>query len=125
MKKYDALKEPDPREWLELDEQERVGLIADYHRRKRVDLPSRMMHAVFHAAVENQLTEGMPVVRETLSRLMREGLDRHEAIHAIGSALAECVWGTLRRDSSADDPNEVYLRALRDLTLAGWLKKAR
>jgi hypothetical protein len=125
MKKYDPLKDPDSTEWLELDEQERVGLIADYHRRKRVDLPNSIVHAAFHAVVENQLAEGMPDVLDALSRLQGEGLDRHEAIHAIGSVLAECVWSTLKREVSGADPNQVYLEHLRKFTADEWLKKAR
>jgi Domain of unknown function (DUF1841) len=125
MKTYDPLKDPNSTEWLELDEQERVKLIADYHRRKRVDLPNRIVHAAFHAAVENQLAEGMPDVRDALSRLLRDGLDRHEAIHAIGSVLAECVWSTLKREVNGPDPSEVYLQHLRKFTADEWLKKVR
>jgi hypothetical protein len=34
--RYDALKAPDPAEWLELDEQERIGLVREYHRRNKL-----------------------------------------------------------------------------------------
>jgi hypothetical protein len=45
-------------------------------------------HAANHVIVENQLAMGdATVVPATLARLMQEGLDRHDAIHAIGSVL--------------------------------------
>jgi hypothetical protein len=31
--RYDALKAPDPQDWLDLDEQERIDQVIDYHRR--------------------------------------------------------------------------------------------
>jgi hypothetical protein len=34
MQRYDPLKAPDPEEWLALNEQERIELARDYHRRK-------------------------------------------------------------------------------------------
>jgi hypothetical protein len=33
---YDAGKAPDPEAWLELDESERVDLVLDYRRRKKL-----------------------------------------------------------------------------------------
>jgi hypothetical protein len=43
---------------------------------------------VIHTVVENQLAlEDQAIVRETLARMISEGLARHEAIHAIGSVL--------------------------------------
>jgi len=46
------------------------------------------MHGVAHVIVENQIAAGDSTVEPvTLARLMREGLDRHDAIHAIGSVL--------------------------------------
>src|SRR5258705_5345218 len=87
---YDAIEQPDPEIWLELDETERVDLVIDYHRRIGVQLESLELHAMAHVVVENQaaLGEATPVP-ETLERLMDEGLDRHEAVHAIGSILME------------------------------------
>ena len=81
---YQPDKSPEPDKWLALDEAERVALIQAYHRRTRVKIPNPQIHATIHLIVENQLAEGLEVVRETLDRLRAEGLDRHEAIHAIG-----------------------------------------
>jgi hypothetical protein len=38
---YDAIEQPDPEIWLELDETERVDLVIDYHRRIGVQLETR------------------------------------------------------------------------------------
>ena len=52
--------------------------------------------------VENQVALGDAfAARAVLLRLMAEGLDRHEAIHAIGSVLSEQRSGALRRSQCA------------------------
>jgi hypothetical protein len=71
--------------------------------------------------VENQLAEGIEAVRETLERLMSEGLDRHEGIHAIGSVLAEHLSNLMRNGpKKGTDTNEPYFRRLRSLTASTW-----
>ncbi len=88
MKAYDPLKAPDPAGWESLDEQERIALVLAYHRQAGITLPDA--HATIHVIVENQVAMGTKTpVRATLDRLLSEGLDRHDAIHAIGSVLAE------------------------------------
>ena len=68
-------------------EQERIDLVKKYHRRARIRLPRETLHAVIHAIVENQIADRELPVRAAAQRLMSEGLDRHEAIHTIGSVL--------------------------------------
>ncbi len=123
--KYDALREPNSAEWLSSDEQERIGLVTDYHKRKRIRLPNALVHATFHVAIESQLAEAIPEVRDALDRLMGEGLDRHEAIHAIGSVLAECTWSALRREATGADLNEQYFEGLRRLSRDEWKNRTR
>jgi hypothetical protein len=58
---------------------------------------------------------------------MTEGLDRHEAIHAIGSVLAGYVNELLREPDlqtrpSEGDPNAAYFSELEALTAEGWLR---
>ncbi len=55
MDEYDADSEPEADEWLMMDEQERMILVEDYHRRARIELQSKTGHAVLHTIVENQL----------------------------------------------------------------------
>ena len=51
---YDPLQGPGSW-WTELAEHERLDLIIDHHRRKRVRLPNARMHALAHLVVENQV----------------------------------------------------------------------
>ena len=123
MEKYDPLTEPDSEEWLQADEGERMLMVEDYHRRARIKLPNARIHSTIHVVVENQLAELMLEVVAVLKRLMDEGLDRHDAIHAIGSVLAEHMFNALKGDA-ASDLNQAYLRDLKDLTAAKWLASA-
>jgi hypothetical protein len=63
-------------------------------------------------------------MKGTLDRLMVEGLDRHDAIHAIGSILMRIVFDTVRKAEDADDINAKYKRELATLTGTGWRAKA-
>jgi len=121
MQRYDPLKAPDPQEWLALDEQERIALAEDYHRRKRIRLPNLTLHATTHAIVENQIALGDETpVRRTAQRLMDEGLDRHETIHAIGMVLVEFIFNRLKAPESPVDPNAPYFAELERLTAEDW-----
>jgi hypothetical protein len=121
MLRYDPLEAPDPKEWLELDEQERIDLVREYHRRAGIDLPNEKLHATLHAIVEAQiaLKEETPVGR-IAQRLIGEGLDRHNAIHAIGMVLAEHIYDVLKTTKSDKDPNAPYFAALERLTAEDW-----
>jgi hypothetical protein len=128
---YDPFVEPDPEEWLGMDEQERIGLILEYHRGEGVELPNENAHATFHAIVENQIAQGDQLpVRRTVQRLMTEGLDRHEAIHAVGLVSAEHLYTVLReaneggQPAANGDPNEAYFAELERLTAEKWRQSA-
>jgi hypothetical protein len=89
MKRYNPLQAPAAEEWLAISESQRLALVEDYHRRERIRLPNLAAHATFHVIVENQAALGDETpVKRTLARLMKEGVDRHEAIHAVASILA-------------------------------------
>jgi hypothetical protein len=91
--RYDADDQPHSVAWLELDETERIDAVMDYHRRAGVKLENLKLHAITHVVVENQVALGEPTpVPATLNRLVDEGLDRHEAIHAVGSILMNIVF---------------------------------
>src|SRR5215471_12744382 len=122
MERYIPLEAPDPEEWTSMDEMERIRLVEEYHRRACIRLPNAAAHALFHAAVENQVALGDETpVKRTVERLMAEGLDRHDAIHAVGSALAH-IYDLLRRGDAAPqaDPNPPYYAALEQLTADEW-----
>src|SRR5687767_13576531 len=88
---YDAEKEPDAEKWQEIDPQVQLTAIEHYHRRFKGTHPpyeSVTAHAIGHSVIENQLAANdPPATRATLDRLRREGLSRHEAIHAIASVM--------------------------------------
>src|SRR5664279_4436557 len=109
MKRYDPLKVPTRDEWLDIDEAERLSLVEGYHRRARVQLPNAVVHATLHVIVENQAALGDEIpVQRTLDRLMNKGIDRHEAIHAVASVLAEHMSDLIRNGPSQSDPNVPY-----------------
>lgn len=129
--RYDPFRAPDPEQWLALDEQKRIDLVLEYHRHARIRVPREELHAVIHAVVESQIADAELPVRRTAQRLMSEGLDRHEAVHAIGSVLAGHIndlmrdirSGGHRIEKKSDwDPNENYFAELEALTAEAWLR---
>jgi hypothetical protein len=118
---YEANDQPHSATWLELDENERVDAVMDYHRRAKVKLENLKLHAMTHVVVENQVALGEATpVPATLNRLMHEGLDRHEAIHAVGSILMSIVFDVFQEPDLGGDTNARYSRELATLTAAGW-----
>ena len=119
MEKYDPLSGPDPKEWLALGEGERLALVETYHRTEKVQPMGREMHAICHVAVETQVAMGDETpARAALARLMGEGLDRHDAIHAIGAALALYIYAVAHDDES--ETLEKYYERIRTMTAASW-----
>jgi hypothetical protein len=121
--RYDADSPPDAAAWLKLAEGERLALVKGYHKRAGLQAGSPEVHASIHVAVETQLAEGLASATDAMERLSNDGLDRHEALHAIGSVLAEELFGVLRSEKGHDP--ERYDRALSKLTAAGWRAKYR
>jgi hypothetical protein len=88
MREYDPSATLDPEKWDLLDEDEKMALVQQYHEESDSDLPDLALHSLVHTIVENQIALGDEIpVAATLARLEREGLDRHDAIHAIASIL--------------------------------------
>jgi Domain of unknown function (DUF1841) len=121
--RYDALKAPDPEAWLALDEQERRDQVTEYHRRHHLPMgESAKLHGAAHVIVENQVATGdPPAVREALARLMGEGLDRHDALHAVGSVVMGIVFDVVReKGKGVGDINAKYADELAGLTAESW-----
>jgi hypothetical protein len=96
--------------------------VEDYHRRIRAPLSRarRGAHALFHIIVENNIASGEePIVKQTLDRLLQQGLDRHDAIHAIASIFADMVYAAARENAGFS--REKLQMALRQLTAETWL----
>jgi hypothetical protein len=102
-------------------------MVVAYHRREKIRLPREQVHAVVHVVVENQIADAELPVRRIAQRLMSEGLDRHETIHAIGSVLAGHVNDLMREVNAGrnpvetePDPHRRYFAELEDLTAEAW-----
>ncbi len=119
MREYNPLEAPNPEEWRCVNEGEQIHIIEAYHKRARIKLPNRRIHAVFHAIVETQIADDSLPVRKVLDRLMSEGLDRHEAIHAIARVLSSHVYDMMQGEV-AGDPNPAYFKELEELTAEKW-----
>jgi hypothetical protein len=118
--RYDPEVAPDPSRWQELDEQERIMLVEAHHRRAGIEVPNMKVHATVHAIVENQAAMGDELaVRRAIERLMGEGLDRHDAVHAVASVLAAHINDTLRGGAPN---NKAYDEAVERLTAESWRK---
>jgi Domain of unknown function (DUF1841) len=124
MDRYDPEIAPDARDWLALDEDERLILVEEYHRDARIALPkaARRLHATIHVVVENQVAlDDEPVVR-ALARLRKEGLSRHDAVHAIGSIVAEQIYDLLKLKDAPEAARIRYYAAIERLTAERWRK---
>lgn len=79
------------------------------------------LRAIAHVVVENQVALGDATpVPETLDRLMNEGLDRHDAVHAIGSIFMSIAFDAVHAWDDGGGVNAKYNRELAALTAAGW-----
>jgi hypothetical protein len=121
LERYDPLRAPASQEWLDMGELSRIALVENYHRRAGIRLPNVRLHATFHVIVENQAALGDETpAAKTLERLMNEGVDRHEAIHAVASVLSGHIADVLSGSSLPSDPNAPYHAALEKLTVESW-----
>jgi len=123
MDSYNPEHAPVANEWLEIDEDERLMLVEQYHRDARIRLPksARRVHATMHTIVENQLALNDEPVVKALDRLMREGLTRHDALHAIGYLVSEQIYDILKHNETPDASKARYYAAIERLTAAAWL----
>jgi hypothetical protein len=119
---YDPSVDPDPQAWLALDEMVRMLVVEQAHRDVDFgDEASPRAHALAHVMVETDLAQADGPTRAALERLRREGLDRHEAVHAIGGVLMWHVHEVLAKhidDRAVSD--RIYHAALEKLTAESW-----
>jgi hypothetical protein len=115
---YDPNRAPEAADWLSLDEAERLKAALQYHQRIRFRAGSVRLHAAMHVTIENQIAEGHAGALAALDRLLGEGLDRHEAIHAIGAVAAEQIYHVLKESRPFDEAE--YNRRLATLNATSW-----
>ena len=121
--RYNPDQHIDPEDWESHDEGEKIEAVRAYHRRQRIPLSNDRIHATFPMAAENQVAMGDRHPAEAvLCRLMREGLNRHEAVHAIASVVARHVYRALQHEAEADLA-ATYKDELVSLTAESWLKQ--
>ncbi len=71
------------------------------------------IHTALHVLIEKQLTDkSPPETVETLGALLRRGVDRHEAVHAIAAVYAELYFTTFRRGQHFEETSYVELLKL-------------
>jgi hypothetical protein len=121
MPNYDPEQKPHASDWLALDEQARIDLAYQFHKKARIKMPSVKTHAAFHAVVENQIAESIEPVVRAMSRLQREGLSRHDALHAVATVMAEHLHEVMTTENGSSIANESYFAAVERLTAQGWL----
>jgi len=126
MNRYDPEVAPPAEEWVALDEGERILLVEAYHRDARIPLSktARKLHASFHVIVENQLASNDEPVVRALARLMKQGLSRHDAVHAIGSVVAEEIYDLLKLQDAPDTSYARYYEAVEHLTAESWYERS-
>ncbi|MBW2730972.1 MAG: DUF1841 family protein [Deltaproteobacteria bacterium] len=98
-------------------------IMAEHKRVPHADVagPELHLHVTLHTVVETQLRSGEPAeTQKTLDRLMREGLDRHRAIHAMCS-VASAEFMRVMRDKQIFD-GQRYAAALEALKVDDWLE---
>src|SRR5438874_11948187 len=120
MNPYDPDRTPVAADWLDIGEDERLDLVSAYHQNAQIPSPNARLHAAIHVVVENQVAIGETTVIETLARLRGEGLSRHDAVHAIGSVLAERLAAALRGELTSDTLPAAYLKSLQSLSADDW-----
>ncbi len=121
---YDPAVAPDPEKWLALPEEERLDRVSAYHRRAGVFPPSEKMHAAIHLGIENQIALGDELpVRRAVDRLMAQGLDRHQAVHAVGSVLFNQVYEVAKDPEAKALSQEAYNAAIEQLTVESWRRE--
>jgi hypothetical protein len=88
---YDPERGPVAAEWLALSESEKLRTVANFHTSSIKGFSGAKEHAALHVVVETQLASGFGPSKRAILRLQRQGLTRHESIHAIAEVVRKCL----------------------------------
>jgi len=122
MKTYNPSLPPKADDWLALNEPHRIELINDFveNYEQEIEKEARHIHAAIHMIVENQLALNVELTTDTYNRLKRQGLDRHQIIHAIGAVISEDIFEVM--NGNKENPFEGQKFRLKKLTAKRWKK---
>ena len=113
--------------WLTVPEEEQMERVSKYHElttKPGQKPPNVRRHVGMHVLVEQQLASGVPQeATKALARLRKDGMSRHDAVHAIGFILTEHMQRAMETQQPVDEA--AYARELSGLTLAKWVEMAR
>ena len=125
MNTYNPLIEPNKDEWLESSEYDRIDAVREFHENSNDDEfeedDALSIHCTLHVIVENQLAMSVELIPETIAKLTRQGLDRHEAIHAIGAIICEDIFYIVQGKKTEFSPKQ-YRKRLGKITAKRWRK---
>ncbi|MEE8260733.1 MAG: DUF1841 family protein [Nitrospinaceae bacterium] len=98
----------------EFDATWEMGDMALYPQEINGKIINPFVHTVWHVMVDKQIQDESPeFVAETYNRLMKEGVDSHEALHAIIGVYAGLYYGNFRKgDSFSNLEYETQLEGL-------------
>lgn len=120
---YNPYVGPDADDWRDMDDAERRQQVLAFHRQEGSELPNEDLHAMIHVVIENQVAMGDQIpVKRTLERLVGEGLDRHDAIHAISAILIEELAQSAEEPDGKGESEVAYFARLETLTAESWLR---
>ncbi len=123
---YDPMQAQDAAAWLDTPPEERVRLVTEYHAAAGMSGTGLRVHCGLHVTVENQIAQrDPPETAEKLRQLMAQGLDRHQAVHAIASVVLAHMRKMIGR--TADRPGRealaaTYVSGLKRMNARKWLK---
>ncbi len=121
---YDPTKKLDHEAWLGLGLRQRQEQVEVYHVAPGAWHPPIVnppRHAMVHVVVESQIARGSgsPAYAK-LQQLSREGLHRHEAIHALGSVYIHHADAVDQGRVEMDDVDRSVLAKLAGLNATSW-----
>jgi hypothetical protein len=124
MKSYTPSIQPSAQEWLATEEIDRIRLVREYHESSDdevddLDESGLEIHSAIHVLVENQIALGVEFLPETMAKLIRQGLDRHDALHAIGAIISQDIFEILKGNGKEFSPKR-YRAKLEKITAKRW-----
>jgi hypothetical protein len=107
-----------------MSEDEQIYVVSRYHRRRRPRAPKPEFHVAVHVIVETQIAQDDPaLVAPTVARLQAEGLDRHQAVHAVATILTPLLASAGNESMSSEELAKAYDEGLARMTAERWRRQ--